>query len=93
MASVSVDRASCCLVLRHCGAPRWSNLDEVFILFQSILRIGYRGPRCDEPIRNPDTGTELWARTDLPDGFENSLAEIGRADALADVSGNVSPRA
>jgi hypothetical protein len=31
-----------------------------------------------EPIRNPVTGAEHRARIDLPEGFEYSLAEIGR---------------
>src|SRR5246127_1552401 len=31
-----------------------------------------------EPIKNPVTGTEYRARIDIPDGFEYSLAEIGR---------------
>lgn len=31
-----------------------------------------------EPIRNPITGVEHRARIDLPNGFEYSLAEIGR---------------
>lgn len=31
-----------------------------------------------EPIKNPVTGTEHRARIDMPDGFEYSLAEIGR---------------
>jgi len=31
-----------------------------------------------EPIRNPITGAEYRVRIDIPDGFEYSLAEIGR---------------
>jgi hypothetical protein len=31
-----------------------------------------------EPIKNPVTGTAHRARIDIPDGFEYSLAEIGR---------------
>jgi len=31
-----------------------------------------------EPIKNPVTGAEHRARIDLPDGFEYSLAEMGR---------------
>jgi hypothetical protein len=31
-----------------------------------------------EPIKNPVTGAEHRARIDIPDGFEYSLAEIGR---------------
>jgi hypothetical protein len=31
-----------------------------------------------EPIKNPVTGAEHRARIDMPDGFEYSLAEIGR---------------
>jgi hypothetical protein len=31
-----------------------------------------------EPIRNPVTGAEHRARIDLPNGFEYSLAEMGR---------------
>jgi hypothetical protein len=31
-----------------------------------------------EPIRNPITGAEFRARIDIPDGFEYSLAEMGR---------------
>ena len=31
-----------------------------------------------EPIRNPVTGAEHRARIDLPDGFEYTLAEMGR---------------
>lgn len=31
-----------------------------------------------EPLRNPVTGEEHRARIDLPDGFEYSLAEVGR---------------
>lgn len=38
---------------------------------------GYVGSR-GEPIRNPVTGDEFRARIDLPDGFEFTLAEVGR---------------
>lgn len=31
-----------------------------------------------EPIKNPVTGAEHRARIDIPNGFEYSLAEIGR---------------
>ena len=31
-----------------------------------------------EPIRNPITGAEYRVRIDIPDGFEYSIAEIGR---------------
>jgi hypothetical protein len=31
-----------------------------------------------EPIRNPVTGAEHRARIDIPDGFEYTIAEIGR---------------
>jgi hypothetical protein len=31
-----------------------------------------------EPIKNPVTGAEHRVRIDIPDGFEYSLAEIGR---------------
>ena len=31
-----------------------------------------------EPIKNPVTGAEHRARIDIPDGFEYSLAEVGR---------------
>ena len=31
-----------------------------------------------EPIQNPVTGAEHRARIDMPNGFEYSLAEIGR---------------
>lgn len=50
-------------------------------MFQSILTIGYRG----SPIRKPETGAGHRARVRVPGGFEYSLAEIGSADARADI--------
>ena len=57
-------------------------------MFQSILTIGYRGPPSATRRPGPSTGpgSTYPTASNTVWGFEYSLAEIGSADAQADVS-------
>ena len=72
----------------RCSPPRFEKLHEpIFAAIDFDVDIDARKGRLvvrgvtegrGEPIKNPITGAEYRVRIDIPDGFEYSLAEMGR---------------